>query len=91
MSVLEVLGFSEGMVSIGAVSHSSESDIYLCLTDGQIKVRNILLIEGSIFVKNKDRTKRRNVLFNDAPNTFYLWLYGVSVEIENTFWQKEGD
>ena len=24
-----------------------------------------------------EREKKRNVLFNDALNTFYLWLYGV--------------
>ena len=25
---------------------------------------------------NQER-KERNVLFNNAPNTFYLWLYGI--------------
>ena len=25
----------------------------------------------------RERERERNVLFNDALNTFYLWLYGV--------------
>ena len=26
---------------------------------------------------HSDSERERNVLFNDALNTFYLWLYGV--------------
>ena len=28
--------------------------------------------------KKEGRKKGGNVLFNDAPNTFFLWLYGVN-------------
>ena len=29
------------------------------------------------------RKKERNVLFNDALNTFYLWLYGVRYMVKD--------
>ena len=40
------------------------------------------LMGGAIFVsimlmQHDERTNERNVLFNDALNTFYLWLYCV--------------
>ena len=28
-------------------------------------------------VRESEREKEGNILFNDALNTFYLWLYGV--------------
>ena len=31
-----------------------------------------------IFIYGYMKGKERNVLFNDALNTFYLWLYGVT-------------
>ena len=34
-----------------------------------IWLRTILIV--------RERERERNVLFNDALNTFYLWLYGV--------------
>ena len=32
---------------------------------------------------NKQSRKERNVLFNDALNTFYLWLYSISNKAKN--------
>ena len=34
-------------------------------------------------VRQTGRRKQRNVLFNDALNTFYLWLYGVGHRIKD--------
>ena len=39
-----------------------------------IVVRRRLLQQNII---NKEGRKEENVLFNEALNTFYLWLYGV--------------
>ena len=33
--------------------------------------------------KYLDREKEGNVLFNDALNTFYLWLYGVGHTVDD--------
>ena len=33
--------------------------------------------DGFITFTEPERERERNVLFNDALNTFYLWLYGV--------------
>ena len=41
------------------------------------------------------RRKEGNVLFNDALNTFYLWLYGVGHMVEDHSyserWRKKGN
>ena len=34
------------------------------------------------------RRKEETVLFNDTLNTFYLWLYGVSIPREGSHIQK---
>ena len=43
---------------------------------------------------HSDSERERNVLFNDALNTFYLWLYGVRHMVkdhsDNYFTDKEG-
>ena len=36
-----------------------------------------LNVEGTVLTRKVLRERERNVLFNDALNTFYLWLYGV--------------
>ena len=39
---------------------------------------NVYIILRIIIDRNKQGFKKKgNVLFNDALNTFYLWLYGV--------------
>ena len=40
--------------------------------DGSLRIDR-----GSIEYQNTHIVGERNVLFNDALNTFYLWLYGV--------------
>ena len=41
-------------------------------------------IRGTCVTQTGDgRRKQRNVLFNDALNTFYLWLYGVGHRIKD--------
>ena len=35
------------------------------------------ILENVILIYNQYLMKEGNVLFNDALNTFYLWLYGV--------------
>ena len=38
----------------------------------------MLNLSAKLFLKfKKERERERNVLFNDALNTFYLWLYGI--------------
>ena len=36
-----------------------------------------LNVEGTVLTRKVLRERERNVLFNDALNTFYLWLYGI--------------
>ena len=47
-----------------------------CFNDHSKLVDNFALHPHKIISENKGR-KEGNVLFNDAFNTFYLWLYGV--------------
>ena len=51
-------------------------DYYVCGREN-VRVFCDLWIFGSIFKYLKLSNRERNVLFNDALNTFYLRLYGV--------------
>ena len=44
-------------------------------------------IAHSIYVTRKEG----NVLFNDAVNTFYLWLYGVRYMLKDHTYSKRGN
>ena len=35
--------------------------------------------------------KERNILFNDALNTFYLWLYGITHMVKDHSDSKRGN
>ena len=37
------------------------------------------------------RERERNVLFNDALNTFYLWLYGVRHMVKDHYDSEKGN
>ena len=37
------------------------------------------------------RERERNVLFNDALNTFYLWLYGVRLMVKDHSDSEKGN
>ena len=54
---------------------------------GTEKQRSVFRLKGN-YKKNKSRClrlfiKEGNVLFNDALNTFYLWLYGIGHMVED--------
>ena len=43
------------------------------------------------FKDTGERERERNVLFNDALNTFYLRLYGVRHMVKDHFYSEQGN
>ena len=44
-----------------------------------------------ILMSVSERERERNVLFNDALNTFYLWLYGVRHMVKDRSDSEKGN
>ena len=56
---------------------SKPVQLQLVSLERQARTSAIGLVEVHCLQLKQERERERNVLFNDALNTFYLWLYGV--------------
>ena len=87
MMMMTISAFRAGFLVIAVVSHR----VWLMCCGWLQQSPTLMESVSQRSPDDKEGRKERNVLFNDALNTFYFWLYGISHMVKDHSDRKKGN